>query len=275
MAHGDLGRVADSKLAARYCVEPLWDRLRIDVRKPMCGAFGCVYRQRGSSNVVKIVAGEGAQEELRASMFLFDLQQRGKYHDQLPRFIEIWDLGICATEHGNQMIAENGAFAFVREDLRDVPWDFNPDKRSSGDYDDPVYDATNSLIDIERLKWELAQASDEDSAAEIRDEMGRALDLFEAQVEELTTNDASYVKRMAPLFQWGWENGIVFLDAHLANWGLRSDGTLVIRDIGMAVSTDAGSVLEPESPVPIQTLSGLVRLVGHGKRGGRSWRRSR
>lgn len=264
-----IGDVHETRLAAKACAGPLFDRLGIQVRKENCGSYGCVYKQRGTGNIVKIVAGRGAEMEYRAATFVIALANAGITHPQLPRFYEVWDLGTCAHDLHNAEIDAEGAFAYVREDIPDARW-VNPIGSSTSD---PLWMGTHALLEIAYRRSAIALGQGDPVAHEIEIDVQEKI--LEQALDDLTSHDGELVMRMEPLFTWGYENGIIFQDAHFANWGIRpSDGELVLRDIGLAASS-TGPVLVPRGPVHVQMLSDFVVLEGLHKFGGTSWRSAR
>lgn len=207
-----------------------------------CGAYGCVF-PAGENRVAKLfdTARPGGLAEYKASKILAQIGSLNR-HSALPIIHGIYRLPkTCLRRHSRarddlKFGVQIGwaAVVVVREDLADID-------AAGGDFSS----GSDALIQLEDAVYDPRPGYLKDILAYWRQELKSAdvLSVFETALD---------------LHRWAKRNNLMFSDTHMANWGVRSNGQFVLRDLGF--TSDASGKELPKAQGKVPVLSGLADL---------------
>lgn len=189
-----------------------------------CGQVGCSLKL-SDGDVVKITT------DIKEANLAYHLMSLGKLHPSLPRIKKVYRFPYpCNVSKPYRRDVGKVMWAIIRENLEDVNF---------------VHSEIHLIVrDIVLL---LSSVGDQSLEQIKKSYLWKTL----VDKNKIRRPDLRYVEQILSLYHWCLQKNIVLTDMHNDNWGQRSDGTLVARDIGFTrlLGDYTGSIETLEQPV--------------------------
>lgn len=241
----------DAQDVVEACASRLSDKWDIEIERPIsCGRQGCVYENKSPRKGEEIVKLTVDAREAQVSDWISRLGE--KRPSILPKIKRVFDLTRCSPFDLRRYSREHGHgsrwFAVTRED---IPGDFS--KEILGLPGVLYKDLTEDIQRDVSLEWSGFTEGVSNALADYLSDyesyagaMDRIMSMFQyAKESEILPSLSPDKKKLRKAIEevrdfglWALQEKAYFADMHELNWGLRKDGSLVLRDLGFGRTDD-------------------------------------